>query len=341
MSDDHDRESEDVADESGGAGGESESVADESGGAGGDPESVADESESAGHGADEIGAGTTLGGGNRDGGEGATLGGGTTGGGATPGGGSTSGASLGGGNANGTTLGGGNATDRQRDTTRRSADAGQARSRARRLLWTAVAATGVAALVVAAAVATAPDRLIETVPATEPLVDATREFDGTLLLAAVGGLVGLLATAMARVGAAPSSTTDATMDARRSDPPETVSVPDGTVTGDAVDRTFEQVRHPRDLEAIADDLRGTAVAIERTVGNPKDAEEAVVTGGWTDDDLAAAVLSESVAVPVLARLRAWLDPEAEARRRLRRVVTALERRLDGPDGGETGGGDGE
>lgn len=327
MSDDHDRESGNVADESGGESGERESAGDESEPAGGD--------------ADGVGDRATLGGGNRDGGESATLGGGTTGGSATLGSGNTSGASLGGGNANGTTLGGGNATDRQRDTTRRGADATRARSRARRLLWTAVGATGVAALVAAAAVATAPDRVIEAVPATEPLVDATREFDGTLLLAAVGGLVGLLATAMARVGAAPSSTTDATMDARRSDPPETVSVPDGTVTGDAVDRTFEQVRHPSDLETIADDLRATAVAIERAVGEPSRAEDAVASGEWTDDDLAAAVLSESVAVPVLARLRAWLDPEAEARRRLRRVVTALERRLDGPDGDRVGGGDGE
>ncbi|MFC6974660.1 hypothetical protein ACFQL1_08155 [Halomicroarcula sp. GCM10025709] len=61
-------------------------------------------------------------------------------------------------------------------------------------------------------------------------------------------------------------------------------------------------------------------------GERSAAREAVRSGTWTDDRIAAAVLSPETPFPVGARLRLWLDPERERERRLDRAVAAVERR---------------
>jgi len=56
--------------------------------------------------------------------------------------------------------------------------------------------------------------------------------------------------------------------------------------------------------------------------SPAVAEQAVQRGEWTGDDLAAGVLAGSVSGR--ARLRLWLTPERERRRRIARTVRAIE-----------------
>jgi hypothetical protein len=67
-----------------------------------------------------------------------------------------------------------------------------------------------------------------------------------------------------------------------------------------------------------------ATSYARQAGVPAAvAEAAVGRGEWTDDDIAAGVLAGEV--PYSARLRLWLVPERERRRRIERTVTAIER----------------
>lgn len=195
---------------------------------------------------------------------------------------------------------------------------------------------GVGALLFAVAVAIAPEQVFAAVPPLEAVVETTQDIDGSLVLAAASIVVGLLASRLARSGTSPEKTVDPEMDAESARRPESVAVDTGTVTGEALQRAYETVESPADLEVVADGLRETAVAVERAVAgvDPETASQRVVTGEWTDDDLAAAVLGGDVPLPVTARLRGWLDPEGEAKRRLDRVIDAVETRLDG---GETDG----
>jgi len=56
------------------------------------------------------------------------------------------------------------------------------------------------------------------------------------------------------------------------------------------------------------------------------AAEVIEQGRWTDDALAAGVVGE--AVPYRDRLRLWLVPERERRRRIERTTAAIERLQD-------------
>lgn len=207
----------------------------------------------------------------------------------------------------------------------------------RRILTAVVGWVGVAALAVAVAVAVAPATTVELLPAVGSLTELLAEFDGQLLLVAAAAFAGSLAVVFSRVGVSATEATDAAMDGRDGQPAEAVTVPTETITGSGLDRAFDRVRGAS-LDSTVDRLRGMAVAVERTTAgvDPETARDRVRHGEWTDDELAAAVLGEAVPVPVVARLRAWLDEEREARRRLRRTVAAVEARLD--DDGPSGGG---
>ena len=78
-------------------------------------------------------------------------------------------------------------------------------------------------------------------------------------------------------------------------------------------------------ERVRSELADLAVETYTDVENvsPAVAEEAVQRGGWTGDDLAAGVLAGGVSRR--ARLRLWLTPERERRRRVERTVRAVER----------------
>jgi hypothetical protein len=83
------------------------------------------------------------------------------------------------------------------------------------------------------------------------------------------------------------------------------------------------------LVAVRDRLRAVAIgAYAGENGTSREAAaRAIHTGRWTQERTAAAMLSdgtgETHSIP--ARLRLWLDPAAERRRRLARTVDAIDR----------------
>lgn len=88
-----------------------------------------------------------------------------------------------------------------------------------------------------------------------------------------------------------------------------------------------------DGETVADlrePLAATATAVyaARTDSSPATAKAAVEAGEWTDDEAAAAFLAGETVPSPGARLRLWLAPERERRRRIERTVTAIERLHD-------------
>jgi hypothetical protein len=78
-------------------------------------------------------------------------------------------------------------------------------------------------------------------------------------------------------------------------------------------------------ERIRLELAEVAVETYADTANisPSAAKQAVRRGEWTGDDLAAGVLAGEVSGR--ARLRLWLTPERERRRRIARTVRAIER----------------
>lgn len=107
-------------------------------------------------------------------------------------------------------------------------------------------------------------------------------------------------------------------------PPEATSVDPATVSGAAADRAIADVASLEEARELRGDLRETAVDALRAAGeSPDDARERLDRGEWTDDELAAGFLGDAAPVPLLARLRGWLDESAEGRRRLTRSVDAV------------------
>lgn len=89
-------------------------------------------------------------------------------------------------------------------------------------------------------------------------------------------------------------------------------------------------------EAIRDDLIEGAVRVARTSRglDAASAREAVRSGTWTDDPVAAAFLAAEPAYPVIEWLRGAVDPGEAYRRRVRRTIEAIES-LDAGGRGES------
>jgi len=117
-------------------------------------------------------------------------------------------------------------------------------------------------------------------------------------------------------------------------PPERVTAETATPTAARLDAAIDRAIAGDDaaLRGVRDRLGAATVdRLVRYAGYaPAAAEEAVATGTWTGDRVAAAFLSDERG-PVYAfgsRLRLWIDPAAERRRRLSRTVGAIDA-LDG------------
>lgn len=193
-------------------------------------------------------------------------------------------------------------------------------------------------LAVAVALAVAPGETLNALPEAEQVLRLSRELEGRIAVGVVGATLVTLAWWFA--GAGGRVRTDERLDAIPR--PETVAVDPRTVTGGGVDARFGELVDRGDPGAVGDVLRDRAVAVERTAAgvDRETARDRVARGAWTDDRLAAAVVGADTPVPVAARLRAWLDPAGETRRRLRRTLVALDDRLDGDEPAsavETGG----
>jgi hypothetical protein len=137
------------------------------------------------------------------------------------------------------------------------------------------------------------------------------------LMLVLGGVVAVL------VGAVPwrRSRTDGDPFERATEPSTDDTRTDrlGTEVGAAVregGEAWERVRS--ELAELAAETYADAANVP-----PATAEQAVRRGEWTGDDLAAGVLAGGVSRR--ARLRLWLTPERERRRRVARTVRAVER----------------
>ncbi|NHN58802.1 MULTISPECIES: hypothetical protein [Halorussus] len=160
--------------------------------------------------------------------------------------------------------------------------------------------------------------------------------DPERVLLVLGSVVGAYAAWAARAGRPDRPPTDAAA-ARFSDlgpRPESVTAVDRTRTGESFDDRVARAcegdeRAFRAVRVALADTAADAVARADDV-SPERARRAVESGAWTDDRIAAAFLAGESGpdFPLPARLRAWLDPAAERRRRIDRTVDAANRVLD-------------
>ncbi|MFC7070505.1 DUF7269 family protein [Halobaculum lipolyticum] len=194
-------------------------------------------------------------------------------------------------------------------------------------LSTIAALIATAVLSLATGVIVSEQSLISVLPFTAPAFDFLGELDpetvltgGAILVGVIGGLLGLKRWID---GISPTETgADDTM-------PEEVTVDPATVSGADIDHVLEAGESAHHVEEARGGLADTAVAVLETTQDvsPETAEEHVKTGTWTDDSLVAGFLGSEAPVPLVARLRGWLNPVSERRRRIDRSVTAIERAL--------------
>lgn len=197
---------------------------------------------------------------------------------------------------------------------------------------------GALATFAAAAVVLRPD-LVEALPVVGPLVESQSP---ERLLLVLGLAVMACAAWAARGGSSGSGPGSeagplegpAARFARAGDPPEAVSAADRARTGGSFDARVAAAcsGDDRALRTVRETLADTAAgALARADDRELDlARRAVEAGAWTDDRIAAAFLAgdEGPDFPLQARLRAWLDPGAERRRRVERAVEAVEDALE-------------
>ncbi|WP_128478143.1 DUF7269 family protein [Halorussus pelagicus] len=195
----------------------------------------------------------------------------------------------------------------------------------------ALGALGALATLLAAAVVVAPglaDRL-------SAVVSVLESRDPQRLLLVLGSVVGAYAAWAARGGRPDRAPTDgpaARFDAT-DDRPQQVSAADRARTGETFDASVADAcdGDERALDAVQSTLADTAASAHARAADrgPEQAELAVATGAWTGDQTAAAFLAgeSGPSFSLASRLRAWLDPAAERRRRIERTVGEIERVL--------------
>lgn len=188
---------------------------------------------------------------------------------------------------------------------------------------------GLGALVTLVAVAVLLDPgLADALPGVADLLESQ---DTETLLLALGAVVASYAVWTARTSSSERRPTDgpsARFD-RVGDPPEVATAAERTRTGESFDARVEAACAGDDeaLRAVRATLAEAATSA-RERGNDqlsRRPRRAVETGAWTDDDLAASFLAgeEGPNFSLVARIREWLDPEAERRRRVERTVEAV------------------
>jgi hypothetical protein len=142
----------------------------------------------------------------------------------------------------------------------------------------------------------------------------------TVLLVTGGTLVGYLAVGLR--SPRQSGTVDA-FDSPDADPDA------ATLAGGELDETVEAAIDDggESFQQVTATLRRTATAVyaDRMECSRREARGALDRGEWCRDPLATAVLSEQRAVPFGAQVRLFVLPERERRRRIMRVLAAIER----------------
>ncbi|MDF9745698.1 DUF7269 family protein [Natrinema salsiterrestre] len=121
-------------------------------------------------------------------------------------------------------------------------------------------------------------------------------------------------------------------------PPEEAPIPTEHVAGREADRTLTAAARGwyrcRPNESIADVRRRLTDGAVRVLTTKRglaadSARDAVRSGTWTDDPVAAAFLADDVRQPLGERLRAPVDPGAAHVRRVRRTLAAIDAIDDG------------
>jgi hypothetical protein len=182
---------------------------------------------------------------------------------------------------------------------------------------------GLLATAVAASLVFAPTAAGESLVAVFGSVAPT-----TALLA--GSLtVGLCAVLAGWLGGLLGGGSPTAFDVAIDTPPETVTATESRLFAADIDAAIDDAVAGDDaaMDTVTERLAAaatTAYAVGSSVSQAS-AHQAVRAGTWTDDAVAAAMLSPTEPQSLLARLRLWLDPESERRRRIRRTVDAIER----------------
>ncbi|MFB6222284.1 MAG: hypothetical protein ABEH86_01255 [Haloarcula sp.] len=159
----------------------------------------------------------------------------------------------------------------------------------------------------------------------EPLVAVLGAVTPTTVLLAGSLVMGICAVLAGWLGGGTSTTFDVAVD----NPPEAVTATESHLFAADIDAAIDDTVAGDDaaMDTVTERLAEaatTAYAIGTGVSRAS-ARQAVHAGTWTDDAVAAALLSPTEPQSLLARLRLWLDPESERRRRIRRTVDAIER----------------
>ncbi|GAB7093750.1 hypothetical protein JCM30237_09020 [Halolamina litorea] len=190
-----------------------------------------------------------------------------------------------------------------------------------------------AALGVAAALVFAPGVTGPAEAALAPAVDLIEEFDTEQTLFVVVGVVAAMSLFVGMIRKLSGGGDPEPVLVEDGDrPPESVSVDPATVTGAGADRSIEDIESLEDARARRRGLSKTAVAALQTAGeSPERAQRRIAQGAWTDDELAAGFLGSDAPVPLLARLRGWLDGASEGRRRVVRSIDAVGELAAAPD----------
>jgi hypothetical protein len=181
------------------------------------------------------------------------------------------------------------------------------------LLATAVA------VVLTVAPAVAGESLVAVLGTVSP---TTALLAGSLVVGVCAAVAGWLGGVL--VGDSPTA-----FDVAADSPPETVTATESRLVAADIDAAIDDAVAGDDaaMDAVTERLAAaatTAYAVGSSTSQAS-ARQAVRAGTWTDDAVAAALLSPTEPQSLLARLRLWLDPESERRRRIRRTVGAIER----------------
>jgi hypothetical protein len=140
-----------------------------------------------------------------------------------------------------------------------------------------------------------------------------------LAVAAVTGILLLTLLLFSR----PTKATDETFRRLRDAPPENVTVTGVDQAGTEFDADISAGRSNK-----RDQLRKIAVAEVAFDNGETAAEDVVATGKWTENRPAALFVGDEVEPTLFERLRTWLDPESEHRRRMLATIEAIETKAE-------------
>ncbi len=200
---------------------------------------------------------------------------------------------------------------------------------------------GVGLTALVAALVFAPDLLLGTEP-VGTVLGAVATMDQTDVVLLATFVVALYLAVVARTPGgesrlSPESDAERGFERAAENPPEAVTANRRKRTAASLDADLESA-----VAGGGDRFAEVRTTLSRTAASARaeyeqtdreSARAAVAAGAWTDDRTAAAFLADEGPTPaVSARIRLWLAPERERRRRVDRTVAAI-RRL-GDDGGE-------